>query len=251
MLHCRGRDIYRVTLEFEGRPVNCFLYFFRNSSLSRAFRSSPALSIMKISEQIRNGGFPSIEVLAAIRPGREYLNWNSLLVAKEIMQVRELPAMGNHVYKVHDQIDFSPAVADRTAEEVARFHDAGFYHGDLKSRHVLVSGTQDSPARITFVDLEKTTRSRFGPFIYRDLLAARDLVQFLSSIPDAKKAGSGNNSKPEFLSVYLSLRNLGSLRTRLIRKIVELYLDGRTLRQGETVLQAVIRRVKRHHSDAG
>jgi len=244
VLHCRGRDIYRVPLEFEGREVNCFLYFFRNTSLSRAFRQSPARSIMKISEKIRGSGFPSIEVLAAIRPTGELLNWNSLLIVREIPNVRELPARGNHVYRVHEEVEFSRAVADRTAEELARFHDAGFYHGDLKSRHILVSGPQDSPSRITFVDLEKAAFIRFLPFFYRDLLAARDLVQMLSSLPEPEQDAPLENRKTEFLSTYLSRRKAGEFRLSITRKAVGLYLDKGSLRQGETVLQAIIRGLK-------
>lgn len=245
LLHCRGRDIYRINFILDGSPCSCFLYVFRNSSLSRAFKASPARRILKISRKIRELGFPSLEVLAALRPKKEMLNWNSLLIAKEIGHVKELPACGNHVYKVHESTEFSELVAELTARELARFHDSGLFHGDLKSRHVLVSVNRkkENPS-IVFVDLEKTRHSPLLPSFIQDWLAARDLVQLLSSLPEEPEESGRCDHKSTFISSYLSKRNLPPGRALRIRKTVSLYLDSGSLHQGETVLRGVLRSLK-------
>ncbi len=245
LLHCRGRDIYRICFILDGSPCSCFLYVFRNSSLSRAFKASPARRILKISRKIRELGFPSLEVLAALRPKKEILSRNSLLIVKEIGNVKELPACGNHVYKVHESTEFSELVAELTARELARFHDSGLFHGDLKSRHVLVSGKREEEhPSIVFVDLEKTRHSPLLPSFLQDLLAARDLVQLLSSLPEEPEESGRCDHKSTFISSYLSKRNPQPGRARRIRKTVSLYLDSGSLHQGETVLRGVLRSLK-------
>ncbi len=245
ILTCRGRDIYRLNFNLEGAPCCCFLYIFRNTSLTRALKTSYAYQTLRISNTIRELGFPSIEVLAAIRPKNEILNWNSLLIAKEILNVKELPATGSHIYKVHASIPFSGEVADLTASELARFHDSSLFHGDLKSRHILISKNPDKESRdIWFVDLEKTRRHKLLPSFLRDILAARDLVQLLSSLPGDNNGDSAQEEKSRFLSLYLSNRNLSRKRSGTIKKAVNLYLESGSLRQGETLLQGIYRRIR-------
>ena len=244
VLHCRGRDIYRLNLQLEGTPVSCFLYVFRNYSLTRALKTPYAWKILRISNKLRKLGFQTIEVLAAVRPKYELLNWNSLLIAKEILNVYELPATGNHVYKVHPSIPFSGQITDETASELARFHDSGLFHGDLKSRHILIPGDSDKAAPIVcFVDLEKTRHHRFLPSLLLDMLAARDLVQLLSSLPHGEESPEGDKEKSRFLSLYLDHRNLGNRRSKRIRKAAGLYLDSGALRQGETLLKGLKRKM--------
>ena len=94
ILTCQGRDIYRLSFDLEGIPCSCFLYLFRNTSHSRALKRPYAYQILRISQKIRSLGFPSFKVLAALRPKNELLNWNSLLIAQEILDVKELQATG-------------------------------------------------------------------------------------------------------------------------------------------------------------
>ncbi len=242
LLHCQGRDIYRLNLQLEGNPVSCFLYIFRNSSLSRALRMPYAWKVLRISNKLRKSRLQTIEVLAAVRPKHELLNWNSVLIAKEILNVYELPATGNHVYQVHPSIPFSGQTAEATAYELARFHDSGFFHGDLKSRHILISrGSDMETPRVCFVDLEKTRHHRSLPSLLLDIMAARDLVQLLSSLPGGEESPEGDKEKSSFLNLYLDHRNLGEKRSKRIRKAVSLYLGSDALRQGETLLKGLKR----------
>ena len=246
VLHCRSRDIYRLNLQLEGTPVSCFLYVFKNSSLTRALRTPYAWQVLRISKKLRKLGFQTIEVLASVRPKYELLNWNSLLIAKEILNVNELPATGNHVYKVHPSIPFSGQTTDATASELARFHGSGLFHGDLKSRHILVPGDSDRVTpMVFFVDLEKTRHHRFLPSLLLDILAARDLVQLLSSLPGGEESPEGDKEKSRFLTLYLDHRNLGNRRSKRIRKAAGMYLDSDVLRQGETLLKGLKRKMTR------
>ena len=240
VLHCRGRDIYRLNLMLDGVPCGCFLYIFRNTSLSRALNKPYAWQVLRMSGILRDSGFHTIEVLAAMRPKNEFLNWNSLLIAREIRNVRELPSAGRHAYKVHPSIPFTAEIAGLTAAELARLHDSGLFHGDLKSRHVLLSEGSENPGPdVFFVDLEKTLKPRFFPVFILDLLAARDLIQLLSSLPGGEDAAEGNEAKSLLLTRYLEHRKLGSRRSKRVRKAVRLYLDSGTLIQGETLLQSL------------
>lgn len=244
VLHCRGRDIYRLTLNLDDIPVKCFLHMFRNTSLTRALKKPYAWQVLLMSNRLRKLGFPSIEVLAAIRPKNEILNWNSMLIAREILNVRELPASGKHVYRVHARVPFSAEVAEQTASELARFHDSGLFHGDLKSRHVLVSEISENKGpEVFFVDLEKTRNPKFIPPFLRDILAARDLIQLLTSLPGGEEAAEGNEEKSILLTRYLEHRKLGSRRSQRIRRAVRLYLDSASLRQGETLLKGLKRKM--------
>lgn len=245
LLHCRGRDIFRITFNLSGKPCRCFLYVFRNSSISRAFRTSPAHRIRIASKLIREAGFPSIEVLAALRPKKEWLSWHSLLVTREIPDVKELAAAGNHVYQVHESLPFTDGISRLTARELARFHDAGLFHGDLKSRHILVSShPYRGQDQIFFVDLEKTGKKSLLPGFLKDLLASRDLIQLLSSLPQAAE-NPGTISGERFIDQYFASRNLRSSREARIRRALDLYRNSGTFRQGETILQAVLKQIRR------
>ena len=240
VLDCRGRQIFRTPLEFQDTPHSCFTYYFKNSSFSRSLRSCYAFQSLEISEKLRVQGFGTLEVVAAMKKRGEWLNWHSLVVAREIESVREIASEGNHVYQVHAAAELSPELARQLAEELVRFHAQGFFHGDLKTRHILVR--TNPTVRFFFVDLEKCRYLPYLPGFLRDVLAARDLVQLLTSLPGPFT--TSNDQVRHFLERYLEAAGLPLDPVPRIVKMVNLYSQEGPLSQGQTVLGGLVRRDK-------
>lgn len=253
LLDCRGRRIFRTGLKLNGEEVSCFVYFFRNSSFGRSLRSTYSIHIMRMAEALGRNQINSLDVLAALKPNREVLNWSSLLIAREIDSVRELPSMGNHVFQIHEVTPFSVELATALAGVLAHFHQKRFAHGDLKTRHLLTrqetNGSTD--LEIFIVDLEKTQYLRHAPAFIRDLYGARDLVQLLCSLPEVFDGESLVEQRRLLIDRYFSERRISQRRKDRIRRVLRLYEPGGPLKQGRTVVQSLLSKrptsTKRHH----
>ncbi|MEE8350433.1 MAG: lipopolysaccharide kinase InaA family protein [Acidobacteriota bacterium] len=240
VLDCRGRQIFRTPLTFQETPHSCFTYYFKNNSVSRSLRSCYALQSLEISEKLRDQGFGTLEVLAAVKKKDEWLNWHSLLIAREIQSVAEIASQGSHVYQVHPAVELSTALAEQLAEELVRFHARGFFHGDLKTRHILVR--RNISTRFFFVDLEKCRRLPHLPGFLKDILTARDLIQVLTSL-----SGTFTTSDPlvrHFLECYLEAAGLPLDPSPRLVKMINLYSQEGPLSQGRTVLGGLLRSSK-------
>lgn len=254
LLDCKLRNICRAPLRRGDQTLSCFFYFFRHNSLHEALRSGPPFHILKISNILRDHGFESLEVLAALKPRRPLLKWTSLLIAGEIQSVFELPSVGTHVFQIHKWIDFDQTVASDLARELARFHDYAFFHGDLKSRHILtrtpsVENSEGNTSRFVLVDLEKTRRMPHLPYPARDILAARDLIQLLASLPTEFDGHRLQPAREHLLDEYLRRRNISSRRAAFIRRVLEMYGPGGVLVQGKTVLGGLASHLSRKNTE--
>ena len=242
LLDCRGRQIFRISLDFQEGPQPCFTYYFKNSSFGRSLRSCYAFHSLRISQKLRTLGFGSLEIVAAVKKKREWLNWHSFIVAREIKAVREIASQGSHLFQIHPFVEFSPELASALARELAEFHRQGFFHGDLKTRHVLVPTDSKSTVRFYFVDLEKCQHLPHLPRLLKDILAARDLIQLLTSLPGSFTSSDGRDD--HFLKHYLKAsRHTSSPPPRLL-KIVNLYRLEGPLCQGQTVVSSLLRRFR-------
>jgi hypothetical protein len=249
LLDCEGRKIVRVELERLSRRQPCFVYTFKNSSLSRCFRKNYAFHILRMSERLRRDGFSTMEVLAALRPRWQFLNWDSFLIAGELESVLELPSRGNHIYQLHEWAPFDGPVALTVARRLAEFHSRGYVHGDLKTRHILTrcngNSMDISHREVLFVDLEKTKRVYGMLAPLHDLYVARDLIQLLASLPEELEGRNIRSARDLFIAEYFKHRRLPSPRRAVIRRVMSLYRPGGRLTQGKTVLQALWGRRKR------
>jgi tRNA A-37 threonylcarbamoyl transferase component Bud32 len=232
LLECTGRQIFRAMLPVAGRLQSCFLYYFTNNSLSRGLRRSYAFRSLRLSRKLRNSGIGTLEVLAALKKRGDFLNWQSILVAREIAPVCELPAAEQHLFQIHPAVPLSPLITHELARELAFFHGQGFFHGDLKSRHILVNSEERRP-RFYFVDLEKTLHLPRLPRSLRAVLESRDLVQLFASLPHDN--GKRRHLQEELLEAYLEAACHPPRLRKIFRRILDLYGPDGGLRQGETL----------------
>ena len=239
LLDCRARQIFRLPLAVDGKLTSCLTYHFNNSSLGRSMRPTYSFRILQISRKLRQKGIDTLEVLAALKRRGEVLNRHSFVVAREITSVYEMASAGRHVFHIHPVIDPSLRLVSALARCVAALHNLGFFHGDLKTRHILFQPQRNPHHRFYFVDLEKCHHFSYLPERLRDLFAARDLIQFFASLPtEALKL------KDSFLEEYLQALDLSSQRRKRLRKILSFYGPSGGLRQGETVLRSLFRKLK-------
>lgn len=240
LLDCEARQIFRLPLTVGGQPRLSWTYHFSNSSLSRSLQSTYAFQVLRISHKLRQRGIDTLKILAALKKKGEMFNRHSFLVAQEIPSVYEMASAGQHVFQIHPTVEFSSPIAASLARYLAMFHGRGFFHGDLKTRHILVQHDRNSDYQFYFVDLEKCRYLSFLPGRLRDILAARDLIQLFASLPaDARKF------RERFLRDYARALNLSSSRQRWLRKLVTFYDPGRGLRQGEPMLTSLWKRITR------
>jgi hypothetical protein len=235
LLNCEGRQIYRLPAIVGGVPESCFVYYFTNASLQRGFRRCYALRCWRKALRLQARGFNTIDVLAALKRRRELLNWRSVLVAREVADVCELPSRGDHVFRIHPFIGFSGPVAEAFGRHLGRFHRDGFVHGDLKTRHVLVRNFATSRPDFFLVDLEKCVRLSFLPESLRVLWLARDLIQFRVSL-DHCCAPVPQEAWTSFFESYLQEAGLAARNRRRIKRILRLYGPEGGFRQGRTLL---------------
>ncbi|MDA2933062.1 lipopolysaccharide kinase InaA family protein [Acidobacteria bacterium AH-259-D05] len=242
LLDCQGRQIYRISLDFQNGPQSCFTYYFRNGSFKRSLRPCYAFQSLRLSRKLASLGFGTLEVVAAIKRKGERLNWHSFVVAPEIASVCEIPSGGSHVFQIHPSTEFSPELASQLAQELARFHGEGFFHGDLKTRHLLVHTDSQPTARFYFVDLEKCHYLPHLPRFLKEILAARDLIQLLTSLPGSFTPSS--DLAHQFLKRYLQASGHSFSPPSRLLKMVNLYRQDGPLSQGQTVVSGLTRRAR-------
>ena len=239
LLDCRARQIFRLPLIVRGQPRRCWTYYFNNTSLNRSIQPAYAFRVLRTSYKLRQQGINTLKVLAALKKKGELLNYHSLLITEEVPGVHEMVSEGPHVFQIHPTVGFSPSIANGLARYLAMFHSKSFFHGDLKTRHILVQQDRNSDHRFYFVDLEKCRHRWFLPGRFKDILAARDLIQLFSSLPaDAQEL------KEQFLEDYTRALKLSSSRKIWLSKILALYDPGRGLKQGETILANLWNRIR-------
>jgi tRNA A-37 threonylcarbamoyl transferase component Bud32 len=222
--------------------LSCYFYQFTNSSWRRSIARNPVLRTARMATILKRHRIPSVDVLLAVKR-RQTLNWNSYLLTREIENVKELDAKGDHVYRIHPTISLTPELALAFGRHLARVHNLGFFHGDLKSRHILIE--QDRLNQYTFylVDIEKSTFVPFLPPPLSDLFASRDLIQF----QDSTRA-TGRSALKIFFESYNTARDLPAFRLRFIESAVSLYGPNGRFRQGRTVLANLWQLLREHRN---
>lgn len=241
LLDCDARRIYRCRMQYTDRCRPVFVYVFRNHSWSRALRRPYATRSRRMAGLLAQHGFGTLDIVATLRPAWQCLNWSSVLVALEICNVFELPSFGNHFSKNHASIRLNSELVQRLGREVGRLHQKGFFHGDLKTRHILYDRDRQ---RFFFIDLEKTAYLPSLPAMVGDLLAGRDLVQLVTSLPASCLKSEELSFWTRFWGAYREARQLSRKRISSIRRVLTAYGPGGNLKQGASVWKALFNRTR-------
>jgi len=245
ILDCENRKIIRSDILLGGVRVPALLHFDENRSFSRIFRSSYASRTLSIASRLAENAIPTVDVLAALNR-KGFPVEASLLITREMQNVRQLPATGRHQLEIHPPLELTDSLALQLGCCVAELHSRRLFHGDLKSRHILVEQTE--PPRFIFVDLEKSAFWPLAPSSVRDVLAARDLVQLLSSIPERRNPKTATH-RDILLESYLTKRKLPATRRRRLASWVDLYMGNDGFEQGKTLLENLLSRFTRRGAD--
>lgn len=130
-------------------------------------RPSRMLHTWRISAEMEKEGFlcPKIQLAARRRSWRP-LGWPTDLLVMSPVDGQQL----SKIIAEHNAAILLPQVAT----ELARFHTAGFVHGDCIPGNLFL---QDN-GKLAFIDNDRTMRTHFGIFGKRTLAIRRNLVQF-------------------------------------------------------------------------
>lgn len=239
LLDTQNRQIYRLQISSNGKNARVFVHLDRSDSLFGGFHRSYADRIRQISQKLDQSKIGTIAVLAALQTRRRNRNWTSIVVAREIPTVRQLPASERHFLDIHPQQDFTVEIAAALGAELANLHSQDFFHGDLKSRHVLYRFDNKD---FCFVDLEKCGQHKLWPGFLKDLMAARDMIQLLNSLPQDQEQEQFNDL---VLTTYLDQRRISARRKRRINSWIKLYGQQGGFRQGRTFLENISSLIRR------
>ncbi len=134
-------------------------------------RTSRAMAVFRISTQLEDAGFHCAHILlAATKRSWKPFGWpTELIITTE--------AAGQSILQLFRSPDLHPdaksQILDFTAKELARFHQAGFIHGDCIPGNLFYA---PAPERLTFIDNDRTVHK---PFL-RTYHQCRNLFQFAS-----------------------------------------------------------------------
>ncbi|MHC1768398.1 MAG: lipopolysaccharide kinase InaA family protein [Verrucomicrobiia bacterium] len=107
-------------------------------------------------------------------------------------------------------------VFGQVAKMLRRLHRAGFYHGDIHWRNILVEGVGEAPPKVWWIDCPR------GGFDWTPL-AARRRVKDLAQLLAGSARLCSNTERLRFLKQYSDVRTLGPRDRRLARSVLRFY----------------------------
>jgi tRNA A-37 threonylcarbamoyl transferase component Bud32 len=171
-----------------GRWRHRFRDVFRRSRAERAFHSALAMEV---------AGLPVARALAVAALRRRRWPVRAYLLSREIQDARTLAQLARQA------VPWPRSLVEALADLMARLHEAGFIHGDLKATNVLLTSA-GQPWLIDFDGVrqyDRVPQSR----------AVADLARLFSGIPEA-----GGQEAPmtaaRFLKRYCAGRGLDDWR---------------------------------------
>lgn len=146
--YVRGRtDHLLLPLNGGGRTV---VRRYSHGGLLRAFNrslylaGSRAFSELALTERIRSCGIPTVEPLAAIHCIVVPPLYRAYLLTREIPRAIDFISYfkGMSARLSVEQLSSKRGVIRSAGRLLRTFHDAGFFHGDLQMKNILLSGEQ-------------------------------------------------------------------------------------------------------------
>ena len=171
---------------------------------SRRKRPSQARNAWGAARRLLAAGVPVPRPLAFVERGLSLSPRESALVTEDVPDSQNLRELLDR-----PDLPSRRRVIALTAECVAQFHLAGYYHGDLKIKSILVQNPYSPSPKLWMLDLEQARRLRFIPRSCRDLFRVRD-IRVLS---DSLHGRAQGRERARFLILYA--RHLGWSRRRM------------------------------------
>jgi hypothetical protein len=150
-----GPDVYFKVIDAVGSRLGS----------GQIFKGSRAAHVARISRRLRADGIGVPEILllgAEQRGGRE-------LVVTARVEGRSVP---RHLRSKHETLAAKRVVLRALGAEVARFHRAGYLHGDLTPYNIFIVGVD--PPKFVFIDHDRTRHTILSRF---ERPRMRNLVQ--------------------------------------------------------------------------
>lgn len=104
----------------------------------------------------------------------------------------------------------------QVAEMLRRLHRAGFYHGDIHWRNILVEGAGEAPPKVWWIDCPR------GGFDWTPL-ASRRRVKDLAQLLAGSARLCSNTERLRFFKQYLDVSELQPRDRRLARSVLRFY----------------------------
>lgn len=107
-------------------------------------------------------------------------------------------------------------VFGQVAEMLTRLHRAGFYHGDIHWRNILVEAAGEAPPKVWWIDCPR------GGFDWTPL-ASRRRIKDLAQLLAGSARLCSNTERLRFFKQYLGVRKLRRRDRRLARSVVQFW----------------------------
>jgi 3-deoxy-D-manno-octulosonic acid kinase len=193
-----GRGIMPC-IELEGRKERAVVRKYRRGGLLRFLlpdmfvgRKRP-FNELAVTLSAAKAGLPVADILGALSLRVSGPLYRHYLVSRELADCCDLPAW----FQGRTGEDESCGILARNvADCIRRMHDAGFYHGDLNLKNILVSRTD--VRHVFIIDWDKSTH-RQSPLGLED--RQRNVVRFCRSAEKMRMLG--RNIPVQFADIFL------------------------------------------------
>jgi 3-deoxy-D-manno-octulosonic acid kinase len=174
-------------------------------------------------------GIPTSEILAAVsvRIGGPF--YRGYLITKELSGCQDLPRYFTTVMQgsLKSGLENKRKVLAHVAATIRCMHDAGFYHGDLNLKNVLIDG--QSPDRIYIIDWDKSRAGKPPSLSQR----RKNVLRFCRSMEKLRLQGLPVTERDQlfFLRAYWGRKDKGLMK-RLRKDFIRMKfsLSARKLR---------------------
>lgn len=216
---CRRRTLYRATLPLRTGPTVVFikehLHNGTRRSLSDGWVSRRPERAARAARALTAAGFHTFLPIATVHCRSADSGCGSWLVFRPVQGTALEEWLATHRAGEHRE-----RVLNALANEVARLHEAGFWHGDLKAKNVVLAtddgnGSSREPA-LAFVDLDGLGRCPWwlpAGLRLRACLDLRTLVAHLARCCSPDELA-------QFQADYCAARHFGPRRRRVLSAVV-------------------------------
>ncbi len=130
---------------------------FRTFNRSLYLFGSRSFSELAITEEIRSSGIPTVQPIAAVHRFILWPFYQAYFLSLEILHSKDLI---QYFWEIgtrpsHENIAFKRKMIRSAGHLLRKFHQLGFFHGDLQLKNILVAGDQ-----LFLIDFDRSFRKK-------------------------------------------------------------------------------------------